>query len=572
MSTLASLVPHVRSRSSRARSLLCFLSALVGCSTAGFAAPPAGRGFTLAFEDNFDGTALDTTAWRYRTDARSIPATSPQCANLATNVSVSGGYLRLTGKVENYTTGGVTYPSTGGGVISNADFKYGYYETRAKLTKLPGWHQSFWQLGSLTSGAYNEIDGWEVDSHASQVLRYNTHHYEPAHDTWLGASYTLPAGGGTGDIFRVYAWEWSPTEVIFYVDGVERARIPYPGAHAAQSVWLTCLGWDRGSGRAGPVEIQFDYLRYYAKDYGITSDYGTIVAPSTAGGWGVSGRAFNHDNSQDTKFSSSAGDTATWTPNLPSTGNYEVFFWNPSYFKSTTTSAALAVTGAGGAFTAPAVDQVYDGQQWVSLGAYRFNAGSGGYVRLTVPNPSGGVNSRVGAMMFRRFDLADYDFDSGSASGWTTEAGTWNVAASGTGYAYRTTTTTETLVRLAPQGWQNHFVRASVRPVGANVTVGVVGRYVDANNYYMLRIYCGSNQVSILKRAGGTWTTLATVNFAVTPGVWYDLMLVMDGNKLRGLVNGFEYIDAVDSTHTAGTVGVRTYGGEAWFDRFGVGH
>lgn len=540
---------------------------VLGLASPASAAPPPG-GYTLAFEDNFDGTALDTTAWGYRTDARSIPAGTPQCANLARNVSVSGGFLRVAGVVENYTTGGVTYPSTGGGVISKSSFKYGYYETRARLTALPGWHSSFWQIGGN-----NEIDGWEVDSHAPRVLGYNTHYYESSgHTTWQGASHTLPVGAGTADMFRVYGWEWTPTEVIFYVDNVVTARIPYPGLHSPQAVWLTCLGWDRGHGRQGPVEIQFDYLRYYAKDYGIGTDYGTIVpTPALSGTWGSSTAAYNQDGVRDSSYSQTPGSTATWQPTLASAGSYEVFFWNPSYYKATTRAAKFTVFGASGVVATPDVDQVYDGQQWVSLGAYKFNAGSSGFVRLTVPSAPDS-HSRVAGMMFRSFDLADLDFDGGSTSGWTAASGTWSLTGSSGSYAYRTTSTGEAMTRRPAAGWQNHFVRASMKIVGAGASGGVVGRCVDPDNYYLFRLNAATDTVDILERVGGVWSTLATASYPVSTGVWYDLLLVLDGTELRGLVNGFECVAAKDSSLGAGTIGLRTYGGEVVFDRVGAGH
>ena len=80
------------------------------------AAPPAG--YRLAWQDDFDGTTLDTAKWQYRTDTRYWSTQLPA------NVSVSNGLLNLHLKKE--TVGTVNY--TAGGVISRNLVRYGYSE------------------------------------------------------------------------------------------------------------------------------------------------------------------------------------------------------------------------------------------------------------------------------------------------------------------------------------------------------------------------------------------------------------------------------------------------------------
>jgi hypothetical protein len=84
--------------------------ALVIFSGMAHAAPPAG--YQLAWQDEFDGTALDSTKWGYRTDTRFWSKQLPA------NVSVSGGFLNLHLKKEavdsvQYTAGGVTFDQAG---------------------------------------------------------------------------------------------------------------------------------------------------------------------------------------------------------------------------------------------------------------------------------------------------------------------------------------------------------------------------------------------------------------------------------------------------------------------------
>lgn len=71
---------------------------------------------------------------------------------------------------------------------------------------------------------------------------------------------------------------------------------------------------------------------------------------------------------------------AEWRPNLPTAGTYEVTIW---YVQGVNRAvdAPFTVYHAGGSTTVD-VNQQTNGETWFSLGAYCFNAGTGGYVRL----------------------------------------------------------------------------------------------------------------------------------------------------------------------------------------------
>ncbi|CEM19283.1 unnamed protein product [Vitrella brassicaformis CCMP3155] len=58
---------------------------------------------------------------------------------------------------------------SGGGIITRQRYTYGYFETRVKMTKTPGWHEAFWtsysdggnNLHPMTYGARSELDVFE---------------------------------------------------------------------------------------------------------------------------------------------------------------------------------------------------------------------------------------------------------------------------------------------------------------------------------------------------------------------------------------------------------------------------
>jgi len=64
-------------------------------------------------------------------------------------------------------------------------------------------------------------------------------------------------------------------------------------------------------------------------------------------------------------------ETATWTPNLPQVGTYEVFVRYTAH-PLRATNATYVVTHDGGTSTI-VIDQTTRGGVWVSLGSFAFN-------------------------------------------------------------------------------------------------------------------------------------------------------------------------------------------------------
>ncbi len=101
---------------------------------------------------------------------------------------------------------------------------YGRFEARIKLPVGQGLWPAFWLLGANIQSAgwpgCGEIDIMEnVGNEPSKV--HGTLHgpgYSGAHP--LTSSYALPAGQTFADAFHVFAVEWEPNVVRFYVDDV----------------------------------------------------------------------------------------------------------------------------------------------------------------------------------------------------------------------------------------------------------------------------------------------------------------------------------------------------------------
>jgi beta-glucanase (GH16 family) len=193
-------------------------------AAAGFITPVHAT-FSLVWSDEFNGTGLDAGNW--------VINIGDGCPDLcgwgnnelqyyrAENVTVSGGNLVLTTLAESY--GGRSYTS---GKVTTKDrhsFLYGRMEMRAKLPVGGGMWPAFWMMpqddvygGWAASG---ELDIMESSNDMTSIG--GTIHYGGTYpsNTYSGGSYSL---GGTSfaDDFHIYAVEWEPDEMRWYVDGV----------------------------------------------------------------------------------------------------------------------------------------------------------------------------------------------------------------------------------------------------------------------------------------------------------------------------------------------------------------
>jgi hypothetical protein len=88
--------------------------------------------------------------------------------------------------------------------------------------------------------------------------------------------------------------------------------------------------------------------------------------------------------------------------------------------------------------------------------------------------------------------------------------------------------------------------------------VGLMARYIDANNYYYVTLR-KSNELSLRKLTNGAITTLGTVILPVTTQTEYRLGLDVVGDRLRVWVNDEIRIERTGAEVRAGRVGLMTY-------------
>ncbi len=269
------------------------------------------NGWSLVWNDEFDGTTLDTTKWGYwLTGARRDAVNTP------TAVSVSGGNVTIA----TYTSGGTHYT----GMIST-DGKYlpayGYIEARIDYGDTAGMWSAFW-MQSPTMGnpigdgetAGTEIDICEhrfVDGSAADISNkivgnihwdgYGASHKSVGYDS---GSIGLASG------FHVYGMEWTPTVQRFYIDGTLKWTVTdataSPVSQRSEFIILSSEVDDTSTTWAGTIpaagygsllttttKMAVDYVRVYQRaETAVNGDFEARLAPFGAfnqGSWSGTG-------------------------------------------------------------------------------------------------------------------------------------------------------------------------------------------------------------------------------------------------------------------------------------------
>lgn len=207
----------------------------------GYNTPLTYPGYTLIWNDEFSGTALDGNIWNYESGNGSGGWGNNELeyyTNSPKNIFVSNGNLIIEARKE--AISGFNYSSARITTQNKKSFTYGRIDIRAKLPKGKGIWPALWMLGSnITSvgwPACGEIDIMELLGHEPSKA-YATLHYGASSATHgsKGNFYTLNSGSFY-DQFHVFSMEWKQDQVKIYVDDnleltvnkADLASNPYP--------------------------------------------------------------------------------------------------------------------------------------------------------------------------------------------------------------------------------------------------------------------------------------------------------------------------------------------------------
>jgi beta-glucanase (GH16 family) len=249
--------------------------------------PPPRAGRTLVWSDDFNapnGSPVDSSKWVLETGGNGwgnqeleYYTARPQ------NAFQQGGNLVIKVLEEKYTgPDGVTRNYTSARLKTQGKFaqKYGRFEARIKIPYGQGIWPAFWMLGEDI-----EKKGWpkcgEIDIMENIGKEPSTVHgtiHGPGYSggKGIGGPFELPAGQRFADDFHVFAVEWEPKAIRFYVDDhLYTTRTPADLPQGAKWVYkhpfFILLNVAVGGGWPGnpdsstlfPQTMLVDYVRVY---------------------------------------------------------------------------------------------------------------------------------------------------------------------------------------------------------------------------------------------------------------------------------------------------------------------
>ena len=227
-------------------------------------------GYNLTWSDEFDTLSLDSCQGNAKWGdhfcgwgVRHLQGNNDEGYKTSGNGLhvVNNGILSLYGK--NQGGGGFRYTA---GMISNQETHsqlYGYYEIRAQHPNISkGHHIAYWLVPSDNSWP-PEIDILEIvddNGNSEGKWHYNTHGGGP------GFAWDDP-GHGTG--WRTLGFEWTPSEMNWYVDG----KKVHGGANYVNKPMYLMISPEIGGDWPGdpdgstqwPMQVDIDYVRIYQK-------------------------------------------------------------------------------------------------------------------------------------------------------------------------------------------------------------------------------------------------------------------------------------------------------------------
>lgn len=194
-------------------------------SNEGYTTPTEYEGFALVWQDEFEGSSVNTSNWTHEIGTGSNGWGNNELQYYrAENTTVKDGYLIITAK-ESFS--GSNYTSSRMVTKGKKEFKYGRIDIRAMLPKGQGIWPALWMLGANFPGinwpACGEIDIMEMIGGAGREKTvHGTLHWDNngSHAcTCDKPGYSLPSGT-FADKFHVFTIIWDENFIKWYADDV----------------------------------------------------------------------------------------------------------------------------------------------------------------------------------------------------------------------------------------------------------------------------------------------------------------------------------------------------------------
>ena len=174
---------------------------------------PVKAGWPLIFEDEFEGSELNTNKWYFP----HYGGKHRECFSLD-----GKGHLNLKVDWDEKNPGKLKTD----GIWSKTASAYGYFVARLKFTKSPGWWAAFWLYGVQDDNPF--LDGFEIDifedyytrakpgQESPRIIDHNNHVRMGSLTKSWNYNSVLP-----GDVYDWYelGCKWTPFEISYYLNG-----------------------------------------------------------------------------------------------------------------------------------------------------------------------------------------------------------------------------------------------------------------------------------------------------------------------------------------------------------------
>lgn len=191
--------------------------------TAGYTSPLTYPGYTLVWNDEFNGSTINTADWNFETGGNGWGNNELEYyTNSANNAYTSNGNLVIEARKE--TIGSNNYTSARMTTQNKKVFTYGRIDIRAKLPVAAGMWPALWMLGTNISTVNwptcGETDIMELVGSAPQKV-VGSIHWAQANGTsgTINNSYSLTSGDFS-QMFHVFSLVWKQNSIQILVDGI----------------------------------------------------------------------------------------------------------------------------------------------------------------------------------------------------------------------------------------------------------------------------------------------------------------------------------------------------------------
>ncbi len=250
----------------------------------------AKKGYSFKWGDDFTGTSLNRSDWNVELHAPGwVNSELQEYVDSDENIQVKDGNLLLKPVEKTNADGTKSYTSGRINTQGKHDFKYGYFECRAKVPAGKGYLPAFWMMPTDENlyGQWpkcGEIDIMEVMGQETNKA-YGTIHYGEPHDQSQG-TYTVSETNNFVDNYHTYACEWEPGKIIWYIDGVKfheesdwfsaksgQGEVTYPAPFDQPfymilnlAVGGSWVGYPDETTTYDDQQFAIDYVKVYQKD------------------------------------------------------------------------------------------------------------------------------------------------------------------------------------------------------------------------------------------------------------------------------------------------------------------